>query len=186
MLVNFNLLNSQLASDAPATGYCLRAKPLPGEYALREAPPGRFALHEWVDPIDPDYDSELSSDDEVATLSRFANVYEFWSNLFRLKVERRTKSPVVRAIEKLFGSRLRYEADYLTAAEICLSSRWLAREYWLEQLNSLVAHARRLAQRLAAVRLSLLQRLIKPTSETGSSAAIAKRLNPLGAPPQLA
>jgi hypothetical protein len=95
-------------------------------------------------------------------------------------------SPVARAIEKLFGSRLRYEANYLTQTEVNLSSRWLAREYWLERLHSLVANVRRMSQRLAVARLSLSRFLRQPITETGSSAAIAKRINPLGAPPQIA
>jgi hypothetical protein len=98
--------------------------PRPGDYALREGPEGRATLDECFGRIDPDNDGEFDSDIEATALSQFENVDGFWFKLFRLKAENRTMSPVTRAIEKLVGSRLRYEAVYLSENEIALSSRW--------------------------------------------------------------
>ena len=184
--MTFNPPIERPKSDARTTEAIFAFGPQPGDYALRDAPEGRVTFDECFGRVDPDYHGEFGSEIEATALSQLGNVYEFWFKLFRSKADNRAMSPVARAIEKLFGSRLRYAADYLNETEIALSSRWLAREYWLEQLHLLVTDARRLAQRLGAVRLSLLRRLVNPTAETGSSAALAKRLNPLGAPPQIA
>ncbi len=62
-----------------------------------------------------------------------------------------------------------------------------ARDFFFEEFAVFVrAHLAALSKKAADIRTLAFRWVLKLTTETGSAAAIAKRMNPLGAPPQLA
>ncbi|CAG9268190.1 conserved hypothetical protein [Paraburkholderia unamae] len=76
---------------------------------------------------------------------------------------------------------------YMLVEGLLVSAGRLAKDYLLETLRELSASHRDLASKRALARVAHMH--VRPTSgpaaETGSAAAIAKRMNPLGAPPHL-
>lgn len=84
------------------------------------------------------------------------------------------------------------EAELAWAVGLDLASgitRRIARDFFFEEVAAPFVSARREKLSMAAARVRTLaarRMLDEPSSETGSAAAIAKRLNPLGAPPHFA
>jgi hypothetical protein len=114
-------------------------------------------------------------------------ILQVWSLLFgRLTDKRPSKSLFAQVAAALFGSRASLSPSYLAADPDAITSRWLARQYCFEQLRELGAARRSVAKRLATARAFLLRHIARAIVETGSAAAIAKRMTPLGAPPQIA
>lgn len=160
--------------------------PLAGDYALREAPHGRATFDVYLRYFGPDFDAQRYYASEVTKVGISEYLFQIWRRLFEPEAEDPALSPFARAAEKLYGSKLRHGASAFFGSEITALSEQLARDFWLAQMHALIVRARQLAERLAAARLPMLSGLGRRTAETGSSAAIAKRLNPLGAPPQIA
>ncbi|WP_322093947.1 hypothetical protein [Paraburkholderia bannensis] len=77
--------------------------------------------------------------------------------------------------------------SYMLAEGFLGSAGQLAKDFFLQTLRELSASHRDLASRRALARATHMR--VRPnsglTAETGSAAAIAKRMNPLGAPPRL-
>ncbi|MEM5389852.1 hypothetical protein VSR68_40980 [Paraburkholderia phymatum] len=165
--------------------------PAPGEYAEREARPARLLLY----PLLAESNEAVSSPAKVDPAERQNTLlavnpdafWRVWTLLFGQPTDTRpSKSLVAQVAAALFGSRTAPGADYLAADFDAVNSRELAREYRLARLRELVASRRHLAQCFAAARAFLLRHIARATVETGSTAAIAKRMTPLGAPPQIA
>ncbi|WP_211709140.1 hypothetical protein [Paraburkholderia aspalathi] len=97
-----------------------------------------------------------------------------------------TKSGIARAIDALAGSSRPYRPDDFPIDLGGYAAGVSAREYWLALFHDLTVSRRASAERLARARVSLVRFAGRPSAETGSAAAIAKRMNPLGAPPQIA
>jgi hypothetical protein len=97
------------------------------------------------------------------------------------------QSQTSRAVERLWGGKLRRRARYVVADVGWASTGRLARDFLLAAWRELSVIYRDLANRRAFHRASRIR--VKPNNlpvtETGSAAAIAKRINPLGAPPHL-
>jgi len=165
--------------------------PAPGEYTKREARPARLLLYPLLAGAN-DVASSLANVDPADRQSTLLAVdakaiWRVWTLVFGQPTDTRpSKSLVAQVAAALLGSRTALGADYLAADFDAVSSRELAREYRLAQLRELVASRRHLAQHFAAARAFLLRHIARATVETGSTAAIAKRMTPLGAPPQIA
>ncbi|MCP3713197.1 hypothetical protein M3I54_41130 [Paraburkholderia sp. CNPSo 3274] len=97
------------------------------------------------------------------------------------------QSQTSRAVERLWGGKLRRRTSYVVVDSGWTSSVRLARDFFLAAWRELSDIHRDLASKRALVRALHIR--VKssnaPTAETGSAAAIAKRMNPLGAPPYL-
>jgi len=162
------------------------ATPPVGEYALREAPASRPALEPLMEVLD------LIGSAGAMTITGFGSspaatgmdaVWYVCRFLFAGLFEKPpTKSAVTQAIEAIVGSRRPFQPFYVTTAIDTVTSRWLARQYWFDQLHDLVENRLEIKKRLAGARNLILQHFKRSVAETGSSAAIAKRMNPLGAP----
>jgi hypothetical protein len=168
----------------------LGVEPRAGEYALRTAPAGRLAFQALMEAPDLDslYGEAAIADDSRADATRIDAFSQFFGFLFARAFKKPpTKSSYTQAIEAFVGSgRRSLPSYYITAGLDTATSRWVAREYWLDLLHGLVVNRREMKKRLAGARSLVLQYVKRPVAETGSSAAIAKRMNPLGAPPQIA
>jgi hypothetical protein len=178
---------AETRSKVSVTEVFLGAAPQAGEYALKDAPAGRLAFQSLMEV--PDFGNpngeaavaDIDSNPDATGIDPFLQVCGFlFAHLFEKPP---TKSSVTQAIEAFVGSRRRSQPFYyITAPLDTATSRWLAREYWLDLLHGLVANRREMKKRLAGARNLVLEYVKRPVAETGSSAAIAKRMNPLGAP----
>ncbi|RQU68111.1 hypothetical protein DF141_28335 [Burkholderia cenocepacia] len=94
------------------------------------------------------------------------------------------KSKISGAVEQLAGGRFRLAAMCFVVDAPQRSVKWLSPQEFMETLRELVNRRRESLKRRAQSLVSLVRRLVDPAPESGSAAAIAKRMNPLGAPPQ--
>ncbi|MEW6342940.1 MAG: hypothetical protein AB1704_19955 [Pseudomonadota bacterium] len=181
--------------DDPETG--VRFGPLPGDYVLREAPTVNhddllefLTVLEAQDLCSPVSEVAMVADavtvpsltgtDAVLQIGRFLYAQVFGN------LAPPAKSSLSREIEAILGIRRRFQPFYATIGLDTATSRWLARQYFFAQLHEFVENRAGIKKRLADARNRILQYIGRPVAETGSSAAIAKRINPLGAPPQIA
>ncbi|AOJ64635.1 hypothetical protein WJ32_18860 (plasmid) [Burkholderia ubonensis] len=96
------------------------------------------------------------------------------------------KSKISGAVEQLAGGRFRLVAMCFVVDVPQRSVNWRSPQEFMETLRELVDSRRESLKRRAQSLVSLVRRLLDPALESGSAAAIAKRMNPLGAPPQFA
>ncbi|WP_146075235.1 hypothetical protein [Burkholderia anthinoferrum] len=96
------------------------------------------------------------------------------------------KSKISDAVEQLAGGRFRLVAMCFVVDVPQRSVNWRSPQEFMETLRELVDSRRESLKRRAQSLVSLVRRLLDPAPESGSAAAIAKRINPLGAPPQFA
>jgi hypothetical protein len=174
----------------------IRVGPQPGDYALREARTVHHDLREFLAVVEvPELCSPVGEVAMVAGAVRVPSwtgmdaVLQVCGFLYAQLVDipkPPAKSCLSRAIEAIVGSRRRFQPFYVTTGLDTATSRWLARQYFFAQLHDLVENHLGIKKRLTGARNRVLQYIGRPVAETGSSAAIAKRINPLGAPPQIA
>jgi hypothetical protein len=177
-----------------------------GEYALRapSVPPLRWGADSGL----PDGDALPEPSESPAAFEKpdFGNLLdEEWSigqmrygsnsdrgllaflRYFALPRRKLVQSQTSRAVERLWGGKLRRRASYVVGDVGWTSTGRLARDFLLAAWRELSDIYRDLANRRALHRASRIR--VKPNNlpvtETGSAAAIAKRINPLGAPPYL-
>lgn len=183
-------LTYRLPDDPEA---CIRVGPQPGDYALREAPTvigERYPLMEVPELFSAVDDVAIAMDLDSSPVELSTDaVFQVWHFLYGrifARPKAPTKSFLSKTIESIVGSRRQLRPFY-DATELGRGiSHCLWREYFSAQLQDFVHNRLQIKQRLAATRERFLQYIGRPVTETGSSAAIAKRINPLGAPPQIA
>lgn len=97
------------------------------------------------------------------------------------------QSQTSRAVERLWGGKLRRRTSYVVSDGSWASTGRLARDFFLAVWRELSVIHSDLANKRARVRALRIHAKPKnaPVTETGSAAAFAKRMNPLGAPPHL-
>ncbi|RFU44526.1 hypothetical protein [Paraburkholderia sp. DHOC27] len=149
------------------------------------------------------YDHSLTetTDDVVPVLSFGERVFleelqldtvsglELWHRIFGTRAARDRRSSqteLTLAIEQVVGRSSRpeifaYADDFLSGLSLALF-----RDFARDSLREVLDDCRGAVRRRAAALTKVRRRLIRPVAETGSSAAIARRMNPLGAPPQFA
>lgn len=180
--------NVRLVAKARALEAYLWAGLQPGDCVLREAPPAGLGLHALIEipDIRSPFDDVASAADADSPADSPMNAALYICRLiygrFLEKREAPTRSPLSKAIEAIVGSRRRFRPFDATADVDKVTSRWLARQYFFARLRDFVDDRLEIKKRLAATRERVLQYVGRPVAETGSSAAIAKRINPLGAP----
>ncbi|MCA8059625.1 hypothetical protein [Burkholderia cepacia] len=94
------------------------------------------------------------------------------------------KSKISDAVEQFAGGRFRLAAMCFVVDVPQRSVNWRSPQEFMETLRELVDRRRESLKQRAQSLVSLVRRLVDPAPESGSAAAIAKRMNPLGAPPQ--
>lgn len=104
----------------------------------------------------------------------------------RSRGRRVPKNKLAQAVEQLIGAPFRPLASCFFDDASMVSARILAEQFYLAEWRDLVESCRERAQRWARTLATLIKRFFDPAPETGSAAAIARRMNPLGAPPQYA
>ena len=133
----------------------------------------------WVlEPISVKYGRNDGSDRGLLAILR-----QYFGGPTRTLVQSQTS----RAVERLWGGKLRRRTSYVISDSGWTSGGRLARDFFLAAWRELSDIHRDMASKRAVVRARHIR--VKPsnapTSETGSAAAIARRMNPLGAPPHL-
>jgi hypothetical protein len=183
-----------LPGDVPDTSLAgrLDASPQPGDFALRCAP-------ERVDYCPANFDSlpdfgRTNADGFVHSDAWTSIIYlsnaNFWVSLLnaaRAARARPRKTGLARAIGAVFKTPFVRRSGFhweLSANQTVVHLS--VREYYRELLRELVSSRRLIAECFARARSSLIRPKARPVTETGSAAAIARRMTPLGAPPQFA
>lgn len=131
----------------------------------------------WSWPISVKYGRDDESDRGLLAILRY----------FGRPVHKLIQSETSRAVERLWGGKFQRRTGYVVADSSWTSTGRYARDFFLATWRELSDIHRDLASKRAlmrAVRIRVMPNSV-PAAETGSAAAIAKRMNPLGAPPHL-
>ncbi|MCR4469787.1 MULTISPECIES: hypothetical protein [unclassified Burkholderia] len=184
---------SQLAGEMSAVEKFVREwKPVAERFTVDEL----GANFEFCDP-----DPTATTDDGLPELSLGERVLleelsldsisalELWHRILGTPAaltRRANRTDLMLAVEQFAGRLFRQQVTFYPNDVVITSSLVLVKEFARDTLREMLDRCRDIAKQCAAARASLRRRIINPAPETGSAAAIAKRLNPLGAPPQFA
>jgi len=114
---------------------------------------------------------------------------ELWHRIFgtrAARVRRANRTELTLAVEQMVGRLNRLQIFAYFDDVLIGSSLELVKEFARDSLREAIVRCGDAVKRCAAALTKVRRRLISPIAETGSSAAIAKRIHALGAPPQIA
>jgi hypothetical protein len=127
--------------------------------------------------------------EDTASTVDSGGMFGFWKHWFGKSGFLPVETETARAVAALWRYQryLYARSEYTVLYERSRVAAQLAKDFFLEAWRELSSRHRVLASNRALARA--LRMRVRPTSgqviETGSAAAIAKRMNPLGAPPHL-
>ncbi|CAE6844226.1 hypothetical protein R69658_06865 [Paraburkholderia aspalathi] len=161
-----------------------------------------ITLDELLETFEPsDHDLAATTDDVLPMLSMGERVFleelqldavsalELWHRIFGTRAardRRASQTELTLAVEQIVGRSSRPEIVAYVDDVLTGSSLVLVREFARDSLREAIARCGDAVRRCTAALTKVRRRLISPVAETGSSAAIARRMNPHGAPPQFA